>query len=78
MKASPFRSAVMPATWVGAKMEEKLNSVTISSVLMKGFGAVSQPKRQPVIAQDLEKLLTIKYLSSSVTLLAKLGARSRS
>jgi hypothetical protein len=55
-----------------------LISISFSTVGWMSAGAIIQPSRQPVIAQDLEKLLMTMTLSSGSTRSRTEGAAQRS
>src|SRR5690349_18530512 len=57
MKASPSSAAAAPARWMKTGAQEVLYSTILASPCISAGGATSQPSRQPVIAQDFEKLL---------------------
>ena len=74
MKSSPSRIATMPACCRKVGEPLVLNSTSFSTCGCRSGGTVSQPSRQPVIAQLFEKLLTTISRSSGSAWSRKDGA----
>ena len=58
-------SAASPARCTNTGAQEVLNSISLPVASSSAGGTTSQPRRQPVISQDLEKVLVLMMRSSS-------------
>jgi hypothetical protein len=68
----------MPAHCTKLAADAVLNSVSLARSSVTSAGTTSQPSRQPVIDQFLEKLLMPMTRSSGSAIESTEGARSRS
>src|SRR5919112_1914309 len=64
MKLSPSSIAAIPARWTKTGVPEDWYWIRFSMTCPRAGGASIQPRRQPVMAQFLEKVWTKRILSS--------------
>ena len=74
MIGSPSFSATMPARCTNTGAQEVLYSISLPRSATRPRGTTSQPSRQPVISQDLEKVLALITRSPSSAMSRNDGA----
>ena len=62
---SPCMIAASPARWTNTGAHEVLYSISLPRSADSPCGTTSQPRRQPVISQDLENVLALITRSPS-------------